>query len=336
MLHRLRHNFHLSVITLMGACAIIGITPFAIWRFLRGEIIVGLIDLAILLAIVGAMIYAWRFNQLARTGLFLALFPCTGGAIAISLVAGEAGLFWLYPALICSFMLTRPIVAALLPILALLILLIEGSAFISTHQMWSFSVTLLVVCACTYIFALRSEHQRDRLEHLALLDPLTGASNRRAMDETLARAVAEHERQGTNFGIALVDLDHFKRVNDTHGHNTGDRILAELVGILSFNTRRSDQIFRFGGEEFLILMSGVTPSGLQTAIEHVQSVLRKTLTSPSGPITASFGTAILQRGESVEHWFERADAALYRAKAQGRDRIVSDEPSFVPESTDTA
>ncbi len=323
MLHRLRHNFHLSVITLMSACAIVGILPFAVWRFLRGDIVVGLIDLAILLGILGAMIYAWRFNQLARTGLFLALFPCTGGAIAISLIAGEVGLLWLYPALICSFMLTRPIIAAILPLGALLLLLIEGSAFASIHQMWSFSVTLLVVCACTYVFARRSEHQRNRLEHLALLDPLTGVSNRRAMDEALARAVAEHERQGTRYGLVVADLDHFKRVNDEYGHHTGDRILVEFVGILSFNTRRSDQIFRFGGEEFVILMTGVTSAGLQSAIEHLQSVLRKTLSCPSGPVTASFGTAIVQNGESVDQWFERADRALYQAKSLGRDRIVS-------------
>lgn len=327
MLHRLRHNFHLSVITLMSACAIVGILPFAVWRFLRGDIVVALVDLAILLGIIGGMVYAWRFNQLARTGLFLALFPCTGGAIAISLIAGEVGLFWLYPALICSFMLTRPIVAALLPLAALLLLIIEGSAFASTHQMWSFSVTLLVVCACTYVFARRSEHQRNRLEHLALLDPLTGVSNRRALDEALARAVAEHERQGTRFGIALADLDHFKQVNDTYGHNTGDRILVEFVSILAFNTRRSDQVFRFGGEEFVILMPSVTPEGMQAAIENVQAVLRKTLSSPSGPVTTSFGTAIVQSEETVDQWFERADRALYQAKSLGRDRIVSGDPA---------
>lgn len=332
MLHRLRHNFHLSVITLMSACAIVGITPFAIWRFLRGDLLIALIDLAILVAIIGAMIYAWRFNQVARTGLFLALVPCTGGAIAASLAVGEAGLFWLYPALICSFMLTHPLVAALLPLAALFILLIEGSAFASIHQMWSVSVTLLVVCACTYVFARRSEHQRNRLEHLALLDPLTGVSNRRALDEALARAVAEHHRLGNSFGLVLADLDHFKQVNDTYGHNTGDRILVEFAGLLSFNTRRSDQVFRFGGEEFVILMPGVTPEGLQTAIEHIQEVLHKTLSSPSGPVTSSFGTAIVQDSDSADSWFERADTALYQATSLGRDRIVSGDPAPLAET----
>lgn len=335
MLYRLRNDFHLSVITLMNACAIVGITPFAIWRFLRGEYWVGLIDLGILGSIVGATLYAWRTHKTAYTGLFLALLPCTGGAIAISLTAGEMGLFWLYPALICSFMLTLPLIAALLPLGALALLILEGSAFSSSQQMWSFSVTLVVVCACTYVFARRSEHQHNRLKHLALLDPLTGASNRRALDEALARAASEHERQGTEYGLVLADLDHFKRVNDTHGHHTGDRILVDFVGVLALNTRRSDQLFRFGGEEFVILMSGATPNGLQAAVEHVQSVLRKTLTSPSGPVTASFGTAILQRGESVDRWFERADEALYQAKKQGRDCIVAGESSPTSEQAHT-
>lgn len=325
MLHRLRNNFQLSVITLMGAFSVIGITPFAVWRFLRGEPLIGSIDLAIVGGIVAAMVYAWRTNDVVRTGFVLALGPCTGGAVVVATLVGEAGLLWLYPALICSFILTKPGVAAVLPLGALLFLLVEGSAFSSERQMWSYSVTVLVVCACTYVFARRSEQQRNLLEQLALLDPLTGVKNRRSMDEELNRAVADHARNETAYGLVLTDLDHFKVINDQHGHAAGDEILKAFVELLKLNIRRSDQIFRYGGEEFVILLPAVNQASLQAAIGHVQDVVRKSLKSPSGPVTASFGTALLRDSESATNWLDRADQALYQAKEQGRDRIVAGE-----------
>lgn len=325
MLHRLRNNFQLSVITLMSAFSVIGITPFAVWRFLRGEPLIGTIDLAIVGGIVAAMIYAWRTNDVARTGFVLALGPCTGGAVAVATLVGEAGLLWLYPALICSFILTKPAIAAVLPLGALLFLLVDGAAFGSEQQMWSYSITLLVVCACTYVFARRSEQQRNLLEHLALLDPLTGVKNRRSMDEELNRAVADHARNRTAYGLVLADLDHFKAINDEHGHAAGDEILKAFVELLKLNIRRSDQIFRYGGEEFVVLLPAVNQASLQAAISHVQDVVRRSLKSPSGPVTTSFGTALLRDSESATDWLDRADRALYLAKERGRDCIVADE-----------
>ncbi|MDX1633979.1 MAG: GGDEF domain-containing protein [Marinobacter sp.] len=320
MLYRLRHNFRLSIITLMGVCAILGITPFAIFRFIDGNVMAGLVDTLILLGICTAMVYAWVTGDTRRSGFVLALVAC-GGGVAVASVLGNTGLFWLYPPFITSFFLTSPRVAMIINGGALMVLVSFGIAFQSAEHMLSFITTALVVSACAYIFALRNESQRHRLEQLATLDPLTGVKNRRAMEQELKAAVATRERNGLSFALALVDLDHFKRVNDVHGHGIGDEVLINCAEIIRCNTRQSDQLFRFGGEEFVLLLPGVEDADMRVVMANLHKALRRELRCPGGPVTASYGLALLKPGETADQWLARADEALYEAKESGRDRI---------------
>lgn len=320
MLYRLRHNFRLSIITLLGVCAIVGITPFAVYRFIEGNVTAGLVDTLILLSICTAMVYAWVTGDTRRSGLVLALIACAGG-VAVAVVLGNTGLFWLYPPFITSFFLTSPRLAILINGGTLAFLMAYGAPFESAEHMLSFVTTAVVVSACAYIFALRNESQRHLLEQLAILDPLTGVKNRRAMEQELKAAVATRERNGLSFALALVDLDHFKRVNDVHGHAVGDEVLVNCSEIIRCNTRQSDQLFRFGGEEFVLLLPGVGDANMRAVMANLHRALRRELRSPDGPVTASFGLALLRPGETAEQWLERADEALYLAKEEGRDRI---------------
>lgn len=321
MFSRLRSNFRLSIITLLGTSAVLGITPFAFYRFWQGSVIAGLIDTFILLSICGTVIFAWKTNDTRRTGFVLALVAC-GGGVAVATVQGEVGLFWLYPSLITSFFLTAAPIAVLVNLSALVVLILHGVAFSSQEQMWSFVTTAIVVSCCAYVFALRNESQRERLEQLATLDPLTGVKNRRSMDEELQAAVAAHARNGLSYALTLLDLDHFKRINDEFGHSVGDEVLIEFVGLLQRHTRKSDQLFRYGGEEFVLLLPGVDESGLQAVMANLQHTLRRSLKSPAGAVTASFGIALLRDDDSAASWLSRADEALYQAKSSGRDRII--------------
>lgn len=321
MLHRLRNDFRLSIITLLGASAILGITPFAVLRFLQGNPFAAAIDLTILTGISAGVVYAWRTGDTRRSGLFLALVACSG-AVLVGFVVGEPGLFWLYPCLVTTFFLTSPRIAVTLNVLSILALMVHGGAFRSPVQMWSFAATAAVVSACAYVFARRNQNQRRRLEHLATVDPLTGVKNRRSMDEELQMAAANAERTGLSYALALLDIDHFKKINDEYGHSVGDQVLTDLVMLIDQNTRKSDQLFRYGGEEFVLLLPGVDGADLEAVMGHLQQVLRRHMKHPGGPVTASFGVALLRHGETVESWIARADDALYQAKAGGRDRIV--------------
>ena len=330
MLHRLKTDFRLSIITLLGASAILGITPFAAMRFMQGNTLAGSVDTAILVGILITLIYAWASGDTRRSGLVLAVIACSG-AVTVGAVVGEPGLFWLYPCLVTTFFLASPRIAVFLNVASVVVLMIHGGAFRSDVQMWSFASTAFVVSACAYVFAHRNHDQRERLEHLATIDPLTGIKNRRSMDQELDLAAANAERTGLPYALVLLDIDHFKRINDEHGHGVGDDVLTDLVALLKQNTRKSDQLFRYGGEEFVLLLPGVDGIGLKAVMNNLQQVLRKYMKHPGGAVTASFGVALLRHGEGVDSWLARADAALYEAKETGRDRIVFADLHEAPE-----
>jgi len=321
MLYRLKNDFRLSIITLLSCCAVLGITPFAIYRFVQGDTIAAIVDALILLSIGCVMAYAWISGDTRRSGVIMAVVVCCGGLVVVSLQQ-IIGLFWLYPCFITSFFLTSSRLALLINTLTVFALSLFQIGRIEYEHLISFITTAIVVSACAYVFSLRNESQRRRLEQLATLDPLTGVKNRRAMEEELLRAVATHERNDLSYALAILDLDHFKRINDEHGHAIGDQVLIECVGILSRHIRKSDRLFRFGGEEFVLLLPGVDEAGMWSVINNLHKVLREELKSPSGTVTASYGLALLQKGENADQWMERADNALYRAKENGRDQII--------------
>ena len=152
-------------------------------------------------------------------------------------------------------------------------------------------------------------------EALARNDGLTGIPNRRAWDLELARELAKARRLGTRVHVALLDLDHFKRFNDTHGHQAGDRVLKEATSAWRAELRETDLFARYGGEEFAMLLLGCSAAEAVTAVERLRAV------TPLGQ-TFSAGIAEWDGREDPGQLVHRADVALYQAKRGGRDRVV--------------
>jgi diguanylate cyclase (GGDEF)-like protein len=192
-----------------------------------------------------------------------------------------------------------------------------------------FVVTSLLAGVFALLFAERARMQHLKLEELAARDPLTGALNRRAMNRELRLAVEARARHGAGFGLAMVDIDHFKRINDTHGHEAGDQVLVDFVALVRGSIRKLDQVYRVGGEEFLVLFTAVDAAALPVLCEMLRTKIQDQLSAGSDAITASIGCAMLERGEDVASWRARADAALYRAKDAGRNRV--EEAARFPE-----
>jgi diguanylate cyclase (GGDEF)-like protein/hemerythrin-like metal-binding protein len=162
------------------------------------------------------------------------------------------------------------------------------------------------------------------LERLAATDHLTGAWNRAHFERTIAAELERSRAERLPLSLVLVDIDHFKRVNDTLGHATGDAVLRELVGVMRKRVRASDLVFRWGGEEFAVLVSGAGWRGAERVAENLrQAVAGHDFPGP-GRVTVSVGAAEHNGGESPAEWFARLDAALYAAKAAGRDRVIVD------------
>lgn len=159
-----------------------------------------------------------------------------------------------------------------------------------------------------------------RLSHLTLTDDLTGAYNRRMMNEALAKALAELRRKGTGFTLVCFDIDYFKAVNDQFGHATGDRVLSELSKVVRTTLRNSDTFIRWGGEEFMIICYETEIEEALALVERIRLKIREHDFGLGRAITSSFGVTKAERNDSVEAIAERADTALYQAKAKGRDR----------------
>jgi two-component system cell cycle response regulator len=168
--------------------------------------------------------------------------------------------------------------------------------------------------------------KNQQLQELAMTDALTGLPNRRAIEEFAARELSGALRHGFQIWAVMADLDHFKGINDTYGHESGDAILRGFADVLKANTRTSNFCGRFGGEEFLIILSHADRQGVRTAIERIREEFEsRAFMTSQGPIsaTASFGIAGLEGfvPRNLENLLARADGALYRAKQRGRNRV---------------
>jgi diguanylate cyclase (GGDEF)-like protein/hemerythrin-like metal-binding protein len=167
----------------------------------------------------------------------------------------------------------------------------------------------------------------DELDQLASLDRLTGCWNRRGLEAVIRSEIDRVARHDQSLSLLMVDIDHFKRVNDQHGHTVGDHVLVETAGLLRAALRLSDSLTRWGGEEFIVLCPNTSLTTAVALAERLREKISQAPIDTVGSITASFGVAECLVGEEWTQWLDRADAALYRAKHKGRDQV-----QFAPET----
>jgi diguanylate cyclase (GGDEF)-like protein len=163
-------------------------------------------------------------------------------------------------------------------------------------------------------------------EQVALSDALTGVHSRRWLQDTLPRLCERHRFDRQPMSVAVVDIDHFKRINDQYGHQTGDLVLCEVAKTMRKGLRPTDFIARYGGEEFVLVFPRTPLNGAVVAAERQREAVRAvTLATAAGvelpPVTVSIGLAELAQGQDANALIHTADLALYRAKNQGRNRV---------------
>ena len=165
----------------------------------------------------------------------------------------------------------------------------------------------------------------NELTRMALTDSLTGLSNRTHMNQILYKEYARFERHNQRFGIIMLDIDHFKNINDNFGHDIGDTVLKKLAQIFENAIRTSDFVARWGGEEFLICCTTIEEGDLLPIAETIRQLTANTEFERVGQITASLGCAAIVKGETIGELIKRADVALYEAKNNGRNLTVVSE-----------
>jgi len=178
---------------------------------------------------------------------------------------------------------------------------------------------------------LRMAALMDESRRLAATDPLTGMHNRRALLEALRTEMALSHRYGASLSFCLMDVDHFKSINDVHGHAAGDQVLAAIGALLKRELRVPDVPARWGGEEFVVLLRQTDLGGARVVAERIRAAVEAlSLSAPNGkpiPVTVSIGVTAYGAGDSEEAFIDRADRAMYRAKNDGRNRVEAAAPA---------
>ncbi len=169
----------------------------------------------------------------------------------------------------------------------------------------------------------RLQHKVTQLETLSMTDELTGLFNRHYFDVRIEEETEQADRHDTPLSLAILDLDRFKRINDSWGHPVGDEVLQQTARLMQETVRRSDVVVRFGGEEFLVLMPQTPLDAAVIVAEKIRAAVEAAEHPKAGKITASLGVSAHTRGESFKRWYRRADEGLYKAKESGRNRVMA-------------
>jgi diguanylate cyclase (GGDEF)-like protein len=181
----------------------------------------------------------------------------------------------------------------------------------------------------------KAESLAEDMGKLAITDALTRIMNRRGITVALLDSMAQSERYHTPLTVAMADIDHFKRINDTHGHEAGDKVLVEVATALSEELRMPDKVGRYGGEEFLILLPHTTLAQGRKIADRIRTALSRlkiALNDETISLTLSFGLVQFRDGEDLEQMLSRVDRALYDAKESGRNRVVAQKQPTAPKA----
>ncbi|MBL4900586.1 MAG: GGDEF domain-containing protein [Colwellia sp.] len=171
------------------------------------------------------------------------------------------------------------------------------------------------------LYPLKNALQYHQALQLAMHDGLTGLGNRRYFDEQLKRAMHNANRHHTQVGLVLGDLNKFKAINDTYGHNTGDQVLKQFANVLRSCIRDSDSIFRFGGDEFAIIVENANEYALDIIKSRIDNALKNNVLLAKYQVGCSLGTTFMNRADNEHSLFERADQDLYRQKMNMSNRL---------------
>ena len=231
-------------------------------------------------------------------------------------------MWWCYPVVVLAYAVLperRATAYGLALLLGVAIGIIHGFGVVSAAP---FAISLIGVLLALARMVRRHRDIQRTLADQTITDPLTGAFNRRHLDACLAMAIQRRNRASEPAALLVIDIDHFKAINDALGHAAGDLVLQGLVALLRGRMRSIDAVFRTGGEEFALLLAGARYADALIVAEDLRLMVGDSALLETGRISVSVGVCELHRGHSPAAWLADADQALYRAKRSGRDRVA--------------
>lgn len=320
---RTNQQFIMIAISYGSALAIL---PFTIFRFAQQDWLIALIDLTMVLGMAALGTFVLIKRTTTYVGMILTILAL-GGMCFVVYIKGLSVVYWAYPTMIGMYFVMTPRLAVIFCTLTTIIVSAILLKSLDLVVFMAIFISLLVNNLFAYIFATGMHNQHELLAKLTRLDSLTGAYNRRALDEKLADVFENMKRIPLSMTLIMIDIDHFKGINDNFGHAVGDVALIKLVKLIQGCIRKTDSLYRYGGEEFVVVAQGADINTIKKLSEKLRMKVESVKLIPQRKITISLGVAEYLAGETADHWLDRADTALYKAKENGRNIVYYDTQS---------
>jgi len=314
--HRERIMYRVAIVS------VIVLAPFAVNNFVRERYALGM---AVVAVVVTLGIDAVAIHRKTRPPIPFAvlLLPMATGMMMSLTSQGVYGALWSYPLVLFSYFVLAPRLADVASVTLLGVTTWMVHQYIGEGVALRFSVSLALTIFVTNIIRTIIHDLQSKLLDQAITDPLTGAFNRRHMESVLGDAVERHRRTGAPASVLLIDVDHFKRINDRFGHEAGDGVLKGIVALITRRVRRLDRLFRIGGDEFVLFLPDTRETDAAMVAEELRASVVGARLLNAAPVAVSIGVSELQASEAADAWVKQADDALYLAKNAGRNRVVS-------------
>lgn len=300
------------------------VLPFTIYRFLSGDYFVSTIEASLVTVMAGIFYYVWRTGQIAGPALLLTAMSLIGVIVVVHLL-GPVAVYWYYPVAIACYCIINERIACIFNIIGITLLFPALYPVMPLSEMMIVFSSIIMLCLFGYAFVLNIKNHQFKLTQLAARDSLTGAWNRRSLDESLIQKIGNKKRNNHQASLLILDLDHFKRINDTYGHAVGDEILKKVADLIRSSIRITDKFYRYGGEEFVVVADSTDLKAASVLAESLRSRVETSTIFHKQKITISLGIASLDQADTAEAWLGLADGALYKAKHQGRNRVCMAE-----------
>lgn len=295
---------------------------FSVLQSLRGDHLTGLISfiggiyfISVVYLLIKRHHYLWQGRG------FVLFIPIT--MLNILNLHPEYGIYWIYVGIISFFLLLEFKDACIS------VVVFNTAAFylISLHYPLPVQLriyaTLCLVSLFSFLLTLLINRLLQTLDTLVTQDPLTNALNRHTFHSSIKETLYSFSRNKIPASLFIFDLDHFKNINDSYGHQAGDRVLITLAKTLQNRLRDSDKLFRYGGEEFAVLFIHTTKEDASKLAEELRILIAQQEYNIDCPVTISGGVSEVCNTDNVTTWIERCDKALYEAKSTGRNKVIS-------------
>jgi diguanylate cyclase (GGDEF)-like protein len=316
-------NLRLKSTLGVALIALFILTPFSINNFIQGRYLLGIGSSAIVIL---CAVNAWNcFRDNYRPALiFWVLVPVITLFLVLALrQQGMVVTYWSYPSILAFYFMLPRRQAWIANLVFLTFILPQAWLILEPATMFRFLFTTLAVSGFSALFVKVITDQQNTLEQHVITDPLTGLYNRILLNEVLEQTIHQNNRTSIPMTLIMFDIDHFKVINDTLGHADGDKVLQGIGEFFKTRVRRTDKVFRIGGEEFLVLLYDTDAGNGKRLATDLCNAIASLELLPHSKVTISAGVATLQTGEHWDEWMRRCDENLYQAKKDGRNRVAA-------------